>query len=254
MLSAVPFTTLLALAAASTVGALVPADQHVLAPTEDGVRQTGLEEIVYELKKAEIIPTVLDDFIPKLNITLYWPDSKVGTALGNTLKPKDLQHAPDLYAWFPDDEPSGLPNMSYTLALTDPDAPSRDNPEWSEFCHGIITGFRPQYPTASVIHSAPSAQTVRGKHAYKAGFHLAEVKELVPYKPPGPPKKTGKHRYVFVLLAPANGTSDELNLTKPKVRKHWGFGKERHGVRDWAEENGLAVLGANFIYAQHKKQ
>ena len=48
MLSAVQFTTLLALAAASTVGALVPADQHVLGPTGDGARKTGLEEIVHE--------------------------------------------------------------------------------------------------------------------------------------------------------------------------------------------------------------
>lgn len=69
------------------------------------------------------------------------------------------------------------------------------------------------------------------------------LKDVMPYKPPGPPKKTGKHRYVFVLLAPANGTSEELHLTKPKTRQRWGTGKERHGVRDWAADNGLAVIG-----------
>lgn len=44
---------------------------------------------------------------------------------------------------------------------------------------------------------------------------------------------------MFVLLAGPEGTE----LTKPEERPHWGYGKVRHGVRDWAEENGLAVVG-----------
>lgn len=63
------------------------------------------------------------------------------------------------------------------------------------------------------------------------------------YKPPGPPEKTGKHRYVFVVYTPANGTTAPLHLTKPKGRQNWGTGKERHGVRDWAGENGLEPVG-----------
>ncbi|RYO75870.1 hypothetical protein DL766_009088 [Monosporascus sp. MC13-8B] len=44
-------------------------------------------------------------------------------------------------------------------------------------------------------------------------------------------------------FAPANGTTEPLNLTKPEDRQHWGTGKERHGVRDWALDNGLAPVG-----------
>jgi phosphatidylethanolamine-binding protein (PEBP) family uncharacterized protein len=67
--------------------------------------------------------------------------------------------------------------------------------------------------------------------------------DIIPYKAPGPPPKTGKHRYVFLAFAPANGTKDALKLTKPDNRQHWGTGKDRHGVRDWAAENGLVPVG-----------
>lgn len=116
-------------------------------------------------------------------------------------------------------------NVTYTITITDPDAPSRDNPEWSEFCHFIATGV--------AISSSTASDAVK----------LSGLRDVMPYKPPGPPPKTGKHRYVFLLFAPANGTTDPLHLTKPEDRKHWGTGEERHGVRDWARDNGLEPVG-----------
>lgn len=126
-----------------------------------------------------------------------------------------------------------LPQL--TLVLTDPDARSRDQPDWSEMCHWIATNI---------------SLTTSGS----IDIDNQNWEEIVEYKPPGPPPKTGKHRYVFAALAPANGTTERLYLSKPKERQHWGYGKERHGLRQWAEENGLSVVGANFVYAQNKKQ
>lgn len=120
-----------------------------------------------------------------------------------------------------------VPNVTYVVTLTDPDAPSRDNPKWAEMCHFIATGLA---LSSSADGSCSSIQ-------------LSELKDIMPYKPPGPPPKTGKHRYVFLIFAAANGTTDTLDLTKPKDRQHWGTGKERHGVRDWAHENGLLPVG-----------
>jgi phosphatidylethanolamine-binding protein len=131
-------------------------------------------------------------------------------------------------------------NMTYTITLTDPDAPSRENPKWSEMCHWIATG-------ASV------SSTEHCKHC-SLQLSFKDLKEIMPYKPPGPPPKTGPHRYVFLVWAPKNGTTDQLHLTKPKDRQHWGTGEEGGGVRDWAEENGLVVVGGNFVYAANKKQ
>ncbi|MCJ1297605.1 hypothetical protein MMC08_000392 [Hypocenomyce scalaris] len=91
--------------------------------------------------------------------------------------------------------------------------------------------------------------------------------ELMSYVPPSPPPKTGYHRYVFALLAPSSSittaaidtssttiTANGLDLKKPKDRPHWGYGKVGKGVRDWAEENKLTVVGANFFYAENEKQ
>jgi phosphatidylethanolamine-binding protein (PEBP) family uncharacterized protein len=124
--------------------------------------------------------------------------------------------------------------MSYVITLTDPDAPSRDNPKWSEMCHWIAANV-------SLSHS-PSHR------------HDNRPDDVMSYKPPGPPPKTGKHRYVFLVFAPRNGTAEPLHLEKLKERRHWGTGEERGGVRSWAEGNGLVAVGAEFVYAENRKQ
>ncbi|KAK5722664.1 carboxypeptidase Y inhibitor [Elasticomyces elasticus] len=193
----------------------------------------------HRLRKAEIIPTVLDPFDPKLTLSIFYENATV--EVGNTVDPSKTQKAPDVQfiASVPNDFSVLIrKGMQLTLALTDPDAPSRDNPEWSEICHWIATGVQLTKP------SADNDST---------GFSKG-VQTIVEYKPPGPPPKTGKHRYVFVALAPKNGTTERLHLSKPGGRQHWGYGKERQGLRGWAEENGLGVVGANFIYEQNEKQ
>lgn len=68
-------------------------------------------------------------------------------------------------------------------------------------------------------------------------------------KPPAPPKGTGKHRYVFVLL---EGANEKLGV--PEERKHWGFETPGSGVREWAAREKLTVLGANFHYEKYHGQ
>lgn len=201
------------------------------------------------LEDAEIIPTVIDEFMPVLGLSASWTSDSA--SLGNTLKPANLQSSPSVLLEKPDsDVPSNiklLPGMTFVLTLTDPDAPSRENPKWSEFCHWIATGV--------------SVSAEASGHNFK---------DVIEYKPPGPPAKTGKHRYVFLVFVPANGTTDKLHLTKPGARKHWGSDHAGYGVREWAERNGLVPIGkslssgargmsltaiaANFIYAQNEKQ
>ncbi|KAL8722633.1 MAG: hypothetical protein Q9225_000939 [Loekoesia sp. 1 TL-2023] len=85
----------------------------------------------------------------------------------------------------------------------------------------------------------------------------SKPKELMSYFPPAPPPKTGYHRYVFVLLAPKSDSEEatsDSGLKKPKERPHWGYGKVGKGVRDWAKDNGLTPVGANFFFAKNKKQ
>ncbi|KAK4138384.1 PEBP-like protein, partial [Trichocladium antarcticum] len=185
---------------------------------------------------------VIDDFSPSLSLHVKWPSDDQAW-LGNTLRPDDLQDEPtislhDIQA--SSSHPERVP-MTYVITLTDPDAPSRDNPEWSEYCHWVAWGRLKPAP-CDPRNPAPCPPV------------LGDVHEVMPYQPPGPPRGTGEHRYVFLAFVPSNGTGDELHLSTPPARKHWGYeteGTKRTGVRKWARENGLAPVAANFIYAKH---
>ncbi|KAJ0118023.1 carboxypeptidase y inhibitor [Diaporthe amygdali] len=241
-------TSLLALAAVQLLGSATAVSteetQHVLVDFNGGSAE-DLYQVKEELKKAEIIPSVIDDFLPSLLVGAEWPSSKQAE-LGNTIKPKKLQDEPTITLTRPKSAAgpcSSVANITYTVTLTDPDAPSREDPKWSEMCHWIATGLATSDDEDS---SCSSSLTLS----------LSDLKELMPYYPPGPPEKTGKHRYVLFVFAPANGTTDPLHLKKPEDRRHWGyeFDGDRVGVRKWSRENGLVPVAANFVYSQNKKQ
>lgn len=180
---------------------------------------------------------MLDPFVPLLTLNVTW--KKATADVGNTIKPKKAKKQPSVH--FYDTVPSthradnngALTSLSsgiqLTVALTDPDAPSRDNPEWSQICHWVATNVH-----LSSLSNESLLENLNGQ---------TSLTEIMPYKPPGPPPKTGKHRYVFVALAPTNGTTEPLDLSTPRDRQHWGFDGERAGLREWARENGLGVVG-----------
>jgi phosphatidylethanolamine-binding protein len=176
-----------------------------------------------------IIDDVLDDFEPSYYIDLTYSQFHEPVMLGNDIPVKAASKRP-AFSFHSIAPPKEDINLTFTLILTDPDATSRDNPILSEMCHWILT---------NLTTSTPSHWTTQ---KLKDG-------ELESYYPPAPPEKTGKHRYVFVLLE-----GDTSKIKVPRERAHWGYGKIRHGVRDWAKDNDLKVVGANFFFAQHKKQ
>lgn len=60
-----------------------------------------------------------------------------------------------------------FPNDYYTIIMVDPDAPSRSNPIYKYWLHLLI---------------------------------INNDQIIIPYHPPSPPKKSGKHRYIFYLV------------------------------------------------------
>jgi phosphatidylethanolamine-binding protein (PEBP) family uncharacterized protein len=179
----------------------------------------------------DVIGDVLDDFEPSYYIEVDYPSTHEKVLLGNDIPVDSVSKRP-VFNFYSINSPSiQAKNSTFTLALTDPDAKSREKPKWSEMCHWILTNL-----TTPIPEPPPEIRTA------KAG-------EIMKYLPPSPPPKTGAHRYVFVLLE-----GDSSNLKAPDDRKHWGYGKVRHGVRDWAEENNLKVVGANFFFAENEKQ
>lgn len=211
------------------------------------------------LKDADIIPAVIGDFIPSflLNISFH---SNQSPFLGSTLEPPMLQEAPKANLYSPPRKHHSrhssnsqsaistivakLPLNNLVVAMTDPDAPSRANPKWGEICHWIAVGVP--------VNISSSASGVSTKGQLNPD---AILKELMPYKPPGPPPKTGKHRYVLLAFTPKNGTSFPLDLVKPVDRMHWGYGMKGYGVKQWAEDMGLLPIGkfwfASFSCPHH---
>lgn len=88
------------------------------------------------MKKAQIIDDVVDEFVPKCFVSPVYETKKhkeYPVALGNALKPSKTKEEPALRIFCPELETT----TGLTIVLTDPDAPSRDNPKWSEMCHWI---------------------------------------------------------------------------------------------------------------------
>ena len=126
-------------------------------------------------------------------------------------------------------------NVTYTLVLTDPDATSRADPVKGQMCHWIATNITKQ-------HSSENSKAPRHLLTVASGQSIG-IHELMSYVPPGPPPKTGYHRYLFVLLAPAGDADTSKEIKKPKSRPHWGYGRIGAGVKEWAEENDLVPVG-----------
>ncbi|KAL2037679.1 hypothetical protein N7G274_009624 [Stereocaulon virgatum] len=204
------------------------------------------------LKEAGVIPDVLDDFDPSVSITLAYPNKHKSVNLGNRLKPKAVKSQPVFTIHVSGIAPTRTTkdNAAYVLVLTDPDATSRTEPVKAQMCHWIATNITAE----NISKDSLGALTSLPSFEIKIGSGGSGIQELMPYFPPAPPPKTGYHRYVFVLLAPAANDEPSGHLEKPRDRPQWGYGKIGAGVREWAAENDLIAVGANFFYSRHKKQ
>lgn len=210
----------------------------IIVAAYEGYSQSVLIILVSSPFRASLtLVKVVDDFLPSLELHATWP-SKEHAKLGNMVDPGKLRDEPSIelhdmrtVTAVDDtvDEGEGTgqrKKTTYVIVMTDPDAPSRKRPEWSEFCHWVASGTT-----------------------------LEDPDELVAYRPPAPPRDTGPHRYVLLALVPANGTTDRLRLSMPGARKRWGYdddedpnvraagGRPTKGVREWAAENGLRPVG-----------
>jgi phosphatidylethanolamine-binding protein (PEBP) family uncharacterized protein len=213
------------------------------------IQENSWSNTPLRLEKANIIPTILDPFTPLLTLNVTW--KKTAADLGNSIKPKKAKKQPSIALFDVVPSSSFTSNdgnnskIQLTIALTDPDAPSAEDPEWSQFCHWIATDAQLSPPADDVVDASNALASGHKKHKGDSP-PSSTLTEILPYKAPGPPPKTGSHRYVFVVLAPLNATTERLNLTVPASRKRWGFEGERAGVREWAGENGLGVVGESW--------
>lgn len=180
----------------------------------------------------------MDSFTPSGLITVSY-GANVEATLGNKLTPGQTQTRPEVHATLsPTDSGNELAKLSssdsYTLVVTDPDAPSRTDKTYSEYLHYLVTGIKLDF----------------GPEGFAAPLDFDSAKEVLKYEGPGPPPKTGWHRYVFILFKETKGAP----TYEGDGRMRFGTDTPGTGVRPWAKKNGLEPVAINFFYAQNDEQ
>ncbi|KAG2188790.1 hypothetical protein INT44_003929 [Umbelopsis vinacea] len=168
-------------------------------------------------KESGLIPDVLSQVPSDTLIGIKYPGGQ-DVAIGNKLTPEEASEAPEVT--FVADDPSAY----YTLIMTDPDAPSREDPKFGEWRHWVVTNI-------------PGSQP---------GVSVASATQHTPYIGPGPPEGSGFHRYCFLLFKQKSKDQAIQQLsheTKPDRRY---FKAEKFG-----KDNDLELVAANFFLCKN---
>ncbi|KAJ7752631.1 phosphatidylethanolamine-binding protein [Mycena metata] len=175
--------------------------------------------ITTALAKGRIIPDVLGQFQPTAFLSIVLPSGPAAIGAEVALSESETIKAA------PSDEDVGADGLvkneaRCTLAMLDPDAPSAAQPTSSQFRHWV------REPNAEF--AGPAVQTTTAANTYR---------------PPGPPKGSGLHRYTFILFRePPNFSlpegASELN-DNVEARRRWDAVK-------FGERNGLQIVGATY--------
>uniref|UniRef100_A0A0P4WPH1 Phosphatidylethanolamine-binding protein n=1 Tax=Scylla olivacea TaxID=85551 RepID=A0A0P4WPH1_SCYOL len=158
---------------------------------------------------------VIPDVLPRC------PPSTVQVRYGNTevecgtvVTPTEAKDVPHL-SW-PVEE-----GALYTLCMTDPDAPSREDPKFGEWQHWLVVNI--------------------------SGNDVSNGDTLSQYVGPGPPRGTGLHRYVFVVYR-QNG---RLTCDEPRVPNTSASPRRCFKIHKFAEKYNLELVAGNFFQAKY---
>lgn len=165
------------------------------------------------LTKESVVPDVIDTK-PSATIQVVYTSS-VNVQQGNELTPTQVKEQPKF-------DFEAKPDQLYTLAMVDPDAPSRKDPKLREVLHYLVANI-------------PGSEVSKGD-------------TLAEYIGSGPPKDTGLHRYVFLVYHQKSGKlQSEL-----KISKRSRAGRMNFSIRNFAKSNNLGEpIAANFYQAQY---
>ncbi|KAI5635527.1 phosphatidylethanolamine-binding protein domain-containing protein [Phthorimaea operculella] len=160
--------------------------------------------------------SVVPDVIPNPPLALASVKYPSGAVVneGNELTPKSVKDIPTV-VWEAD------PKELYTLVMTDPDAPSRQEPKFREWHHWLVGNIQ--------------------------GNQVGTGETLSAYVGSGPPEGTGLHRYVFLVYKqPGKLSFDEPRLTNTSGDKRGGF-----SIAKFAAKYGLGdPVAGNFYQAK----
>uniref|UniRef100_A0A6G1SG27 Phosphatidylethanolamine-binding F40A3.3 n=2 Tax=Aceria tosichella TaxID=561515 RepID=A0A6G1SG27_9ACAR len=165
------------------------------------------------LTKEQVVSDVID-VQPAASIGVEWP-SGVTAQQGNELTPTQVKDQPKFSF-------NAKPDKFYTLAMVDPDAPSRKDPANREILHFMVANI--------------------------PGSDVSKGDTFAEYVGSGAPEKTGLHRYIFLLFE----QKEKLNSDLMSIKKTSRVGRVKFSIRKFAKEHNLGdPIAANFFQAQY---
>lgn len=161
------------------------------------------------------MPDIID-FAPNEKIVIKYLESGVQVNLGNELKPRQVKDEPRVMPWTPNCYPL------YTLALIDPDAPSRADPEYAQILHWLVVNI--------------------------PGYRVSRGTTMAEYIGSAAPNGTGLHRYIFLIYKQPG----RINPDEKKIPNTTTDGRTNFKIRDYAKKYNLGnPIAVNYFQAQY---
>lgn len=88
---------------------------------------------ISKMEKDEVVPDVVD-VVPHAVVDVKFANG-AEVKMGNELTPTLVKDPPNYVSW------PTTPGSLYTLCMTDPDAPSRQNPKYREWHHWLVVNI-----------------------------------------------------------------------------------------------------------------
>ncbi|KAL7836909.1 hypothetical protein AOLI_G00281930 [Acnodon oligacanthus] len=149
---------------------------------------------------------------PRKPLTVRYGSLEVDE-LGKVLTPTQVQNRPTLIKW------EGCnPEKLYTVAMTDPDAPSRKDPKFREWHHFLVVNVK--------------------------GNDISTGCVMSDYVGSGPPKGTGLHRYVWLVYEQPGS----LNCTEAVLTNRSGENRGKFKIANFRKKYGLGIPVAGTCY------
>lgn len=160
-----------------------------------------------------VVPDVID-VAPPAKIEIVYP-GELSVQYGNELNTTQVQKTPT-FSWPVED------GALYTLAMIDPDAPSRAKPSLREFLHFLVGNV--------------------------PGTDISKSDMLAMYIGPAPPKDSGPHRYVFL----AYKQPSHIRFDFEQLKDDSYAGRPKFSIRKFAAEYKLgSPVAGNYYQAQY---
>ncbi|XP_022831364.1 protein D2-like isoform X1 [Spodoptera litura] len=156
-----------------------------------------------------VVPDVVSK-APEAIVSVKYP-SGVEVNEGNVLTPTLVKDIPTV-SW------EASSDQFYTLAMTDPDAPSRQDPKFREWHHWLVGNV--------------------------PGNNVAAGETLSQYVGSGPPKGTGLHRYVFLVYKQPG----KLEFDEPRLTNKSGDNRGKFSIANFAKKYNLGDPIAGNLY------